>query len=185
MREILVNWTLVQGRQATSVLYFDDETNIAVERQAIHTWLMACRPSLSSGTRWTVATEGREMSPATGTLTGAWNETTEYTNIGTGGANVAADATQILVRWNTGIVVGGRFLTGRTFLPGVAQQALANGNLAIARRTEITDASTGFAESSSGFGIWHRPKGGSGGLFAPAVTGTAWQELAVQRRRRA
>jgi hypothetical protein len=134
---------------------------------------------------WTIRTSGRELSTSTGTLAGQWTDATAFTGSG-GGVSTSsiADASQALVRWRTDTIVNGRFLQGRTFLPGISTSSILAGNLTAAAQTIINNAAATYIASLAQPVVWHRPTGGAGGSQDVVVTGTAWSELAVLRRRR-
>lgn len=183
-REIEVNWTTANGPGKVSVMMFDTGTAVATQRTSLSTFLTALAGALDSGTSWSIATTGREWDNATGALTGAWTETSSKTGVGTVGGEPLPDAIQVLFRWGTGSIVNGRFLSGRTFIPGVARVNDVDGNLENAVRVSIQSSGTTFATAGNGFQIWHRPQSGSGGSVANVGSCTVWSEFAVLRRRR-
>lgn len=183
-REILVDWTLASGSGKVSVFMFDPTPTIAAQRTALQTWLTAVKAHLDNSASYVIRTDGREMDDTTGALTGSWSETSAKTGTGGGTLEPVADATQMLVRWKTPTIVNGRFLQGRTFIPGLAASNEAGGNLASATSTSVQTANNALIASVSGLGVWHRPVSGSGGLFDLATTSNVWSELAVLRRRR-
>lgn len=185
VREILVDWTTASGAGKVSVLYFLDTSPVAAQRAALEDFLQAARATQHVSTVWRVRQVGRELATATGTLTGEWTDPVPYEgagNVTTG--SPAADATQALVRWRTGNIVGGRFLQGRTFLPGIATSFIAAGNLSGPGITAISTAAQALADAGVQLAVWHRPVGGGGGTAWAVESGTAWSELAVLRRRR-
>lgn len=102
-------------------------------------------------------------------------------------------ATQLLVRLETGVVVAGRRLRGRMFLPGFTEIATNNSGGVLA---SFITATNGFLEDWATLGtarpvVWHRPKpppGGVGpdtpGSFSQVVGATLWNQWAVLRQRR-
>jgi len=183
VREILVDWTTASGSGKVSVFYFDEATAVGAQRSALSTFLGAADAVLSTTASWVMRTTGTEYDDVTGALTGAWTDTTPYSGAG-GAAGQAADATQVLVRWDTGQIVNGRFLKGRTYLPALASGNLNVGNLAAAARTTVSNAAAAFVTASVGFIVWHRPVAGAGGDPATVTGSDVWTELAVLRRRR-
>ena len=182
-REILVDWN-TDGPGGTTVMYFPISGTLADQRSALAAFLASADLGCANSTTWTIAQSGRELDDATGTLTGAWSSGVAHTGTGGSSATQTADATQALVRWNTGTVVAGRFLKGRTFIPGMAADAFDNGNLVSGLITTINNACTTFLASAGPPVIWHRPVQSAGGSVAVVNTGSVWPELAVLRRRR-
>jgi hypothetical protein len=184
-REILTDWTTPAGSGFRTVTFWDSAVAVEGQRAKWQAFLETINGMLVDGAQWVIRTEGREMDNTTGTLTGAWSDGTAQLGGGAGAGECVADATQILVRWNTETIVNGRFLRGRTFIPGAQQAALANGNLTAGNVTAINAACTAMLTDNEGFGIWHRPVNSAGGSFSLATSGNGWSELAVLRQRRA
>lgn len=183
-REIIVEWTTASGAGKKSVLFFDTGTTAASQRTALSTMLTSIQTSLVSGNTWRIANVGRELDNSTGTLTGAWSDASVKSGGGTVPPQQVADATQVLFQWRTGVIVNGRFLRGRTFIPGLAVSNLSGGNLLAGVQTGFQGYGTTFLNANVGFQVWHRPVNGSGGQVALGGTCTVWSELAVLRRRR-
>lgn len=182
--EILVDWTTPAGNEHRNVMYFDAALSIAAQRLALSTFLTAVKASLSNQVSYLIETSGRVLDDATGALTGSWASGTAYTGTGGSATQPVADATQLLFRWTTPTIVGGRFLKGRTYIPGFFAGGLAAGNVTAAQVTGLSTAANTFANDPAGFGIWHRPVLGAGGDFVPTTGGSLWAELAVLRKRR-
>lgn len=182
--EVLVDWATSTGSPGVSVLMFNRDTPVNTARGAINTLLTALAPVLSVDTRWTVRDAGRALDDATGALVGFWTAGVAYSGVGSGGSTALANATQILLRWQTDAIVGGRRLQGRTFIPGIATGANVDGELKPANAATVAAAATAFVGGGSAFGVWHRPVDGSGGVFEPASAAGVWNEFAVQRGRR-
>lgn len=104
-----------------------------------------------------------------------------------GGSGTFAGPVGSVVNWRTNDLRNGRRIRGRTFLVPLSSEAFdTNGTLTEAARL----ASTGFAETLVGgdfdseFGVWSRPVGGSGGVFATATGFSVPDMAAVLRSRR-
>jgi len=181
-REIITDWVTPGGSGFVSVMYFDLGSPAAAQRSALGAFWNNVDALLDSNALWTIRTDGRELDDATGTLTGAWSEATAYTGAGALAGQCVPDAAHVLFRWGTGVVVNGRFLKGRTFVPGLSTAQILEGNVATAAVTTFNTAAA--ALTSSSLGVWHRPVAGAGGVFQDVTTGTVWNELAVLRQRR-
>lgn len=183
--ELLTAWQTAGGEAGLSVMFVEPVTDMAATRAALAALYTGIEDRLDTGTTWTIATSGRVLDPTTGALTGEWSEPTSQTGQGatTTGTNVA-DATQALIRWNTGAVVNGRFLKGRTFIPGLSTSALSDGALSSATQTDFLTSLSTFLAAGAGLGVWHRPTSGAGGSFHLVTAASVWSELAVQRGRR-
>lgn len=166
------------------VMFFDLSATIASQRLALSTFLGAVDGSCDNSWSWTIRNTGRELDDASGTLTGAWSTGISYTGVGNNATEPVADATQLLYQWHTGAIVNGRFVRGRTFIPGLTSSIMVNGNVNPGNVTSFETLGTTFVNDSALFGIWHRPISGSGGSFHNATSCSVWAELAVLRRRR-
>lgn len=184
VREILVDWTLVSGSGHVSVYYFDATVAVATQRNFLNTFCTQVKAFQSTGTVFVIRTTGRELDVTTGTLTGAWTESTVYNGAGGAGSVPVPDASQALVQWRTNTIVAGRFLRGRTFIPGLGIGHAVGGNVLGTTATAIANAGQTLAASAAVLQVWHRPIAGSGGSAAPVTTASCWSEFAVLRRRR-
>lgn len=106
----------------------------------------------------------------------------------TGGASTAYSAASGgVVTWRTNDLRNGRRIMGRTFLVPLAAGAYeSDGTLSTAGLTNLR----GFADEltagdfDSELGVWSRPVGGSGGVFATVTAYTVADKVAVLRSRR-
>lgn len=184
MREILTNINTAAGGGRLAVMYFDQSIAVETQRLALNAFWLGVAEACNNDTAFTVRTVGRELEETTGVLTGEWTASTPYTAEGDATGEPVADAAQGLIRWSTGVVVGGRFLRGRTFVPGISALNVTGGNLSAIAMTQLGEAADTLATGGAGLGVWHRPTdSGAGGL--EEVTGASvWDEFAVLRRRR-
>lgn len=183
--EVITTWTPVSGVQTKSVMYFGPGVTISQMRNAVAVLWAGVRDSLTNTTLYTIEPTARVLDDTTGALLGSVTDPAPLVASGEEAGEAVADATQVLLRWQTGVVVGRRFLQGRQFVPGLARVHVIGGNLEPATAALIQGAQADFLAAAGGtFGVWHRPTAGAGGRFVPATTGSCWNELAVLRRRR-
>lgn len=183
VREVIITWTAAGGAGGVTVLNYGTGGLVADDRLALWTFLDTVKAQFSNTTSWAIATEGRIFDDATGTLTGQWVDTTPRTGIGTSASAPVANATQLLIRWRTGHIVNGRFLQGRTFLPGIQSGALAGGQVVAGTQTAFNNALTTLVASGNTPDVWHRPSG-SPGIVRNVTSASVWSEFAILRRRR-
>lgn len=183
MHQIEVRWTTPSGA-AVNVFNFAEAVPIAGQRAALASWLNDITGSIAQPFLWTIPTEGRTLDPDTGLTTAFWNDSVVLSGAGKTAGQQVADSTQILFRWRTADVVAGRRVQGRTFIPGMVTAYLNNGNVANATLTTLQAAATALVSADVGLGVWSRPTEGRAGSFHEATSGSAWNELAVQRGRR-
>lgn len=183
-REILTDWTTPAGGGFVTVMFFDSSVPVATQRTSLQGFYFSLRGVLDTGVSNSIRTAGRELNDSTGGLTGAWSEPTVHTNTGTVAGEPVPDATQMLFRWSTDQIVAGRFLQGRTFIPGLTDGNMTDGNINSAAIPGLVAVGQDLIQDAVGFGVWHRPSSGTGGVFHEATTCSVWDELAVLRRRR-
>lgn len=184
VREIQVLWTPPSGIQTSTVMYWWDGVGVSTQRTRLNTFLTAINGFLTGDTLWTIATQGKVLNEQTGQMTGTWAEATPYSGAGSGTGEPVPDVAQILFRWGTNTVLNGRFVKGRSFIPGLAAENLLGGNIAGAAVGPMTTAASNLAGASAGFGVYHRPQNGTLGALVTINTADCASEMAVQRRRR-
>lgn len=185
MREIRTRWDGPQAQLLYTVMYFDDTSvTVGEQRLTLNGLWNSVKGQLSNQYTYTIEREGRVLDPASGGLTGSWTDATDYTGAGSLAQQPVSDVDQMLLRWNTGVVVHGRFLKGRTFVPGLSRDGLAAGNLNPTAVGLMTTAAQTFAGADNGFVIWSRPTSTRVGEVRQVTTGSCWAEIAVQRGRR-
>lgn len=184
LREILTDWTTAAGTGFVTVMYFEQPIAVADQRLALDNFWQSCTAGLSNQTGYTIRTSGNEIEDTTGGLVDVWSDSTLYGDVGSFAGEPVPDASQALVRWRCAAIVGGRFLQGRTFIPGMASATVDNGNLSSASRTPIQTGANAFIASAAGLTVWHRPTAGAGGSHDAVSTAVVNEEFAVLRRRR-
>lgn len=179
-------WTTPGGGGA-STLYTLGGGDPQVEATAIDAFLVALKAGLSNQVGMSQSPEVRHLDTVTGTLIGVSNVNVEVPVVGNVASQPVADSSQILMRWNTGTIVNGRRLVGRTFIPGLPVGSLSGGNLAGASAADFATKGNALRTALTGLQalqVWHRPKGGVGGQVSGVTSCTVWGEMAVLRRRR-
>lgn len=90
-------------------------------------------------------------------------------------------STQMLIKWRTGIYVGGREIRGRTFVPGLADFVNAEGAVDETVHDALADdLATWLGGLSAPPLIWSRTNGDS----QPIAAAEVWDQFAVLRSRR-
>lgn len=188
---IRVEWTGLQGGTGISTFYGQPITQGVWD--AIGTFFTALKLLLPSTANINVQSSGDTIDEVTGKLVGSWLLVGAPTIIGSSTANYAS-AVGAAVQWNTGLVVGGKRIKGRTFIVPLTSTAFeANGTLSsLALNTLRTAAAALSASSNGALRIWRAPHtmslkdprpsypGVSGPLTAPTVKDTG----AILRGRR-
>ena len=157
VRQILVDWSTVNGGGKVSVFNFDADTVVASQRAALNTFLGAVDAICHSTTTWSIRTSGNAYNEETGELQADWVDATPFSGTGAIAAgSPEVDAAQALIRWGTGAVVAKRFLRGRTFIPGVAQGAIVSGNLGPTSVAALAAAGNALIAADVGMAVWRR-----------------------------
>jgi hypothetical protein len=184
IREILIDWTTPAGGGFRSVTHWSTVTAVASQRATLESFTDALAAALDNNVSCVIETAGREFEDTTGVLTGSWTDPTVRTSTGSVAGEPVADATQVLIRWESNSIVNGRFIVGRTFIPGMAAAQLVGGNASAILVANWTGFAQALVTAGTGFRVWHRPQGGTGGVAVSPQVGRALPELAVLRRRR-
>lgn len=186
VRQILTRWTIPNGSSdIITVMNFADAPNVADQRAALDAFWSNISGVCASPVTWTIDQSGQEYDTATGELVGAWVDPEPYTGNGlSGGGIVAANATSVLLQWQTGTITKRKRVRGRNFVPGVGTSVITGGELDPQNKEDCEAFQVILIGASVGLGIWSRPSGSTPGSLAPVQAGTTWKELAVQRRRR-
>jgi hypothetical protein len=195
MLRSVTTWSNVQGLPGYTNLYWRpgtgggstaDASDIAARVRAC--WL-ACVGALVTGMTLQVSGVTEAIEDTTGALTGVFTGTTPAVVTGTGGGSLAPRGSGWTVQANTDLIVGRRFLKGRTFLaplPTTAFNAsgtpLGFGAVATAFNAMLTGGST-----ASFPVIWSRPIVGTGaraGTSGPVTLYAVSQVPTLLRSRR-
>nr|CRY96740.1 hypothetical protein [uncultured prokaryote] len=184
MHEVVTNISMASGGGKVAVMYFDETVPPEECVDYVSDFWTSIVPYITPATTFQVQGSGRDVDEATGALTAFYNVASSALIAGSSSTQQVADATQGLVQWRTGIVLGGREVRGRTFIPGLSQSSVIGGNLAPQTRTGIETNANILGGPITGLGVWRRPKEGTPGQLVQVSTATVWSELAVLRRRR-
>jgi hypothetical protein len=127
------------------------------------------------------------LDQTTGALVGGLNSGSLASVTGSGTGSLPS-ATMLLLKYGTGVIVGGRRLQGRSFIGPVSTAVNTGGNPTAASATALVTAAAFLTSgaTASQLVVWHRPSvaAPAGGSVAPVtIFGTAI-EFAVLRSRR-
>ena len=133
----------------------------------------------------TFPTGGDEIDETTGQLVGGWSSGAAPAPVSGVNSPNAAAGVGACVTWNTGAVVGGRRVRGRTFIvPMEAGMYEPDGTINAQPLSNLVTFSTGLI--ALGLAVWHRPTGpGASDGSSHAVTSAKISDrVAVLRSRR-
>jgi len=141
---------------------------------------------INSGHDWATELDVTTIESSTGALT-AVTATTQQTGTGALATERLPQATQGLLQWRTGGILGGKELRGRTFIPGLTEASNDSGDVVAATVTAVqAAASTLIGTANADLVIWKRPNpsGAGNGGYSSALVGSMWSKFAVLRSRR-
>lgn len=178
-------WTGVAGAPYYTNLYFDGVTDSASAAAALDGWgdfIDTFKSNFVAGMIANIEGDLLQYDDTSGTLTGSV-ATTGRSITCTGGGTLLPRQAQLLVQWRTGIVVAGRRLRGRTFLPG-QQETLndAGGVPSSALVSSMQAGLQGFIDlpAPPHMVVWSRTHG----VSSNALQATVWNQWANLRSRR-
>lgn len=182
-RKVVCVWsTGTQGGSGISTFYGAFGTDITPD---LNTFWGSIKALFSDEVSVQVPPNGDVIDESTGLLTGAWTGGTSTTNVGTTHSAYPA-GTGAFIKWNTGVVVGGHRVVGRTFIaPILANSFDTNGTLTSGVVTIIQNAANVLAATGR-VSVWHRPPviGSPGGSLAGIVSATVPDKTTSLRSRR-
>jgi hypothetical protein len=181
-------WTNFPGAPGLSTFYLaDGSTDVT----AIKTFFNAFKDDLPQGTVVTIPQAGDQIDVGTGKIVGSWSGTGGGTALSVPAASAFSGSSGAMVRWQTGSVINGHRLSGRTYVvPIRGSDYDTNGSLSSAFTTTLQNAANALLGTlGANFLVYHRPQNttpsnpGSPGSVA-AVTSALVPDLAVVMRSR-
>jgi hypothetical protein len=173
--------TGLQGGPWFSSMVFDGSgtADAQASADAVRAFWLAISTSMGAGLTITVDPEVIAFDPATGDPTGV--ESTSTAQITTGGAGEPLPwSTQGLMRWRTGVFIGGKEVRGRTFIPALTEGHNTAGRPAAALLTILNAAGATLILASPDLQVYSRTHGVVHNVTARS-TWTEWAELRTRR----
>lgn len=120
------------------------------------TFLTGWAAGMPTVVNWQIPSTGDLINDANGQITGSWSSGSGASVTGTGSTSYAG-GTGAMVRWNTGEIIDGRRLIGRTFFVPMSSATYdSGGDMVDATRTSLQTVTNTFVAATS-FLIWSRP----------------------------
>lgn len=169
------------GAPWLSTAYFENATGTALDAvTAVDGFWESIKGLIVNEITWVVEAEVYTIDPVTGQPIGV-EGTAGQSGAGTNTGEPVALASQGLCRYSTGVFVGGREVRGRTFVPGLCEDALSAGQMSLTYQSAIAAAGQALCDATTvDFRVWSRKNGAS---YRPSVA-SCWNQLAVLRSRR-
>jgi len=182
-RRIEVVWAGLTGLPGVTVIHSLDSVSGALA--AIRAFFNSISGVFPTGLTWSFPNSGDVFESTTGVLTGGWSDTA-VSNVTGAGVSTYAAGTGAFVRWQTGAIVGGRRLRGRTFLAPMDKDSYdASGTIVDSRVTTMQTAANTLVATGT-MNVWHRPTtpGGSDGALHVVTAATVADQVTALRSRR-
>jgi hypothetical protein len=184
MLRVRATWTGKQGTPYLSTFYFntastETQTDANNANAAVGSFLTSLNSSLLLGLNWVTDSNVTVMS-LSGTQTGGFGVSPVA-----GGGTLSGDAlpwsTQLLVRYTTGIYIGGRQIKGHLFLPGWSETQNTDGAPVSTLKTTVQNAAnTLVGVSSPRWAVWSKKTASISSITGASVS----SQWAVLRSRR-
>lgn len=173
------------GAPGVSTFY---ATEVVALRAALNALYVGWCGSFPNVVTWTIETVGDIIDPLDGNLVGTWNDSTPFYGTGLGGTGAYAAPAGIVANWNTGSVLDGHRLTGRTFMVPIMPGTFQNdGTIDSTSLASLRALCTTFVGATAGnFVVWHRPRvtPARAGGYSVVTGSTVNDRVAVLRSRR-
>lgn len=179
---------VVTGGGVSTLAFLDpvDDNEADLLLGYVRTFWDAIKDNLDEDVTITVQPNPARYAAATGELQQIFSTSAPTSVTGTATGNSAPRVAQALLRWRTSDIVNGRFVKGRTFIPGIGTALVTDaGGLSSVAITDITLAANALVQTSgSVVAVWHRPVNGAGGSEHIVTSVSVWDQFAVLRSRR-
>lgn len=183
MLRVRTVWDGVAGAPYYSNHYFDDasgpsEASAAIN--AVDAFWSSMAGAIAIPLVWLVEGDVAVMDPSTGDIT-SMISVSGNPGIATGSSDSLPPATQGLITWKTDTFIGGRRLTGRTFIPApVEANSTSLGAPSAGYVAQLITSAAGLISASSNLAVWSRTHG----VVHDVTSSTAGTKFAVLRSRR-
>lgn len=181
MWRVRTSFTGVTGAPWVSTAFFNETAGTAQQAAtAVGAFWNSADSLMEASVSWTTLADVEDVDPVTGNVTSVVN-TTPVTGSGVAATTGLPVATQGVVRWRTGVYVGGREVRGRWFIPGLATTANTDGVPSSTMLSTLnTAAATLIADANTVLFIWSRKNGQA----QPVSSGSCWTQFGILRSRR-
>lgn len=186
LNRLVIDWSGadIVGR-AVTVLHFQGADSSAPNVAAIKSAFAAAASALPNTVTITVPGTGDVIEDTTGHLVDVWTASGGGTVTGT--ATTAGPAgVGVCVGWNTGGIVNGRRLRGRTFIVPIPGNSYDPDGTLTAATLGVWQTWANAVQASGALGIWHRPTtaGGSDGTSYAVLSSRIRDKVAFLSSRR-
>jgi hypothetical protein len=173
--------TGVAGSPYLNTLFFQEATGTAQQAvTAVATFWGAVDAQMHQDVIWDIEQDVEVIDDTTGQI-----QSVVTTTGGSGNGALTDDllppATQALIRWRTGVFVGGREIRGKTYIPALTEVSSVAGQVASSAQTAFQNAAnTLVGTANANLAVWSRKNG----VSEDVTSGSVWNQFAVLRSRR-
>lgn len=179
---LTATWTGFSGAPGYTNFYFRVP---GVAPAVVNSFFQGIYLHLPASVQVTIPNSGDLLDEVTGNLTDTWSATGGTTITG-GGGNMGPAPAGACISWYTDGIARARRVRGRTFIVPLAGGSYeGNGTLHPIAITALQDSADALmTDSGDEFGIWSRPRLGTGGSFHVATRAQIRDKAAILRSRR-
>ena len=179
MRKIQTTFTGVAGTPWYSNMYFGDTPSAQDCVDHVGEFWVEMNAFMVDEIAWSVSSQVLTIDAATGEITGS---TSAQGVNGQGGQTqeMLPTATQLVLKWLTGVYVNGRQAQGKTFIPGLADFCNVDGSVNSAIVTQINTDIALWLAAGPPLLLWSKAAGVSNIVTTPVC----WNRFGVLRSRR-
>lgn len=178
---IRVEWAGVVGPGVST--FYSEEADAAAAYAAVRTFFDAIKTLLVPSVTLTFPNTGDLIDVGTGQISGSWSATSAGSVTGTATTVMRAAGVGAFVRWETGGIINGRRVRGRTFITEVSTGFYeSNGTLTSGSITTLQSAAQTLA-SSGLIAIYSRLPGGGGALSGVSSASVPDRVTSLRSRR--
>lgn len=186
-----VVWSGISGGTGISTFYTDTSLPVNTFLTALRAFFQSFPTFLPTGVILTYPSAVDTLNATNGALVASLPATPPAVTSGSGAGGYSAPA-GVQVKWNTGLVVDGHRVSGRTFLVPINGNQVGTTGMVLpsCQSTVGTAAAALIAACGTSFVVWHRPKLGAGGavirngVSVPIISGEVPIKPVVLRGRR-
>lgn len=182
MLRVTIEYSGMAGSPYYSRFYFDGTGQTAAENSAaaVLTFLIAAEGVQSNLLVWSLLPEVEEVNSSTGLVTASYS-VSPATGTGNSGNEPLPTTMQALIRWRTGVYEAGREIRGRTFVPGMVQDANNSGTLTGTVQEALSEYANALVDDVDSELVVYSP---THQQFATVTGASCWNNFAVLRSRR-
>lgn len=179
-------WGTGPGTPYYTNMYYNGSTSgeAVFAHSATVDLLTALQPHIVNDLAYTVLSEVAQIDPVSGDILATF-VVPPVNGVCSHVGAPAAWHTQGLIRWRTGVYVGGREIRGRTFVPGVPASYMLDGNPSVSYLNNVLGVAQAHLANvdtvaAGGAAVWSPARGQSAAISTTSV----WNRFAVLRSRR-